>query len=51
MEKTMMHSTTMTPAKMSAHFVSMVNAMTIAPKTTNGERRSRRSVIFTPVCT
>ena len=25
--------------------------MIIAPKTTNGERSSRRSVRFTPVCT
>ena len=29
----------------------MVNAMIIAPNTMNGERSSRRSVRFTPVCT
>ena len=51
MENTMTHSTAITPAKISAHFVSMVNAMTIAPKTTKGERSSRRRHMFTPVCT
>ena len=43
MENTMMHSATITPAKISAQRVSMVKAMIIAPKTTNGERSSRRS--------
>ena len=30
---------------------STVKAITIAPSTTKGERKSRRSVMFTPVCT
>ena len=29
----------------------MVNAMTMAPNTTNGERSSSRSARFTPFCT
>ena len=37
--------------KIIAQRVSMVNAITIAPKTTNGERSSRRRHMFTPVCT
>ena len=51
MPKTITHSTAMTPTKISAQPASMVKAMIIAPKTTNGERSSRRSVRFTPVCT
>ena len=51
MPKTMTQSTAITPAKIEAQETSMVNAMTIAPKTTNGERSSRRSVMLTPVCT
>ena len=47
----MMHSATITPAKIIAQRVSMVKAMIIAPKTTNGERSSRRRHMFTPVCT
>ena len=35
----------------SAAFTSMVNAMTMAPITTNGERSSKRRVRFTPFCT
>ena len=51
MPKTITHSTAITPAKISAQPASIVKAMIIAPKTTNGERSSRRSVRFTPVCT
>ena len=51
MENTITHKTKMTPTKSSAQSKSMVKAMTIAPKTTNGERSSRRSVMLTPVCT
>ena len=47
----MIHSATITPAKIIAQRVSMVKAMIIAPKTTNGERSSRRRHMFTPVCT
>ena len=35
----------------SAAFTLTVNAIIIAPKTINGERRNRRSTIFTPDCT
>ena len=38
------------PANTSAAFVSTVNAMIAAPNTINGERKSKRSVRFTPVC-
>ena len=36
--------------KIIAAFQSIVNAMTIAPKTINGERRNRRKNILTPFC-
>ena len=38
-------------AKISAERTSMVNAMIIAPNTTNGERRRSRSVRLSPDCT
>ena len=41
----------MTATKTSATFASTVNAIAIAPKTMKGERRKRRSVMLTPVCT
>ena len=50
-EKTIAQSTAMTAAKMSAQRTSIVKAITIAPKTTNGERSSRRRHMFTPDCT
>ena len=37
--------------KMSAACTSMVNAMTMAPNTINGERRNRRSTMLMPFCT
>ena len=43
-------SAAITATKISAARTSIVNAINIAPNTTNGERRNRRSVIFTPVC-
>ena len=51
MANTTAKSTGMATAKISADFVSMVKAMSIAPKTTMGERSSRRSVRLRPVCT
>ena len=50
MPNTTAASAAMANTKISAHFTSMVKAMTIAPNTTKGERRNRRSVMFTPVC-
>ena len=44
-------SSGMRARKISAVFTSTVKAITIAPITTKGERSSRRSVMFTPVCT
>lgn len=41
-------STGIAATKMSAAWTLMVNAIIIAPKTTNGERSSRRSVRLTP---
>ena len=49
--KTITHSTAMTPAKISAQSKSMVKAMTIAPKTTNGERSKSRRPMLVPDCT
>ena len=41
----------MATTKIKALFTSMVNAMIMAPNTMIGERRNRRSTIFTPDCT
>ena len=53
---TMMPNTTMdnngiAATNTSAAFTSMVNAMIMAPNTMKGERRNRRSTMFTPFCT
>ena len=51
MPKTIRNSTRMTPAKIRALPESMVKAMISAPKTTKGERSSRRKPRLIPVCT
>ena len=51
MPKTTMLSSGIVTTKTIAACQSIVKAMTIAPKTTNGERSSRRSARFTPDCT
>ena len=40
----------MTTTKTSAALTSIVNAITIAPSTTNGERKNKRSAILTAAC-
>ena len=50
MPNTTADSAAMTATKIHAHRASIVNAITIAPNTTNGERRNSRSVMLTPVC-
>ena len=51
MANTTPNSTGTATAKMSAARTSIVNAMSIAPNTTIGERSSSRSVRLSPVCT
>ena len=51
MANTTASSSGIATTKMSAQRTSIVNARIIAPKTINGERRSRRSVMLMPVCT
>ena len=51
MANTTANSTGMATAYTSAHFTSMVNAIIIAPNTTNGLLNSSRSPMFTPFCT
>ena len=48
MPKTMMESTGIATTKTIAALAFTVKAMIMAPNTINGERRSRRSVKFTP---
>ena len=50
MPNTTTASTGIVTTKIIAAFQSIVNAMTIAPKTINGERRNRRKNILTPFC-
>ena len=51
MPNTTTDSTGMAAANHSAARLSTVKAMSIAPNTTKGERSSRRSARFRPVCT
>ena len=51
MPNTTTDSSGMVTTNTSAAFTSIVNAMTIAPNTINGERKNRRRTRFTPFCT
>ena len=51
MPNTTTDSAGMATTNVIASRVSIVNAMTAAPSTMNGERKNRRSVRFTPDCT
>ena len=47
----LLHKYGITTTKVSAALTSIANAKNIAPKTINGERKNRRSTMFTPDCT
>ena len=51
MAKTTANRSGMITAKTQADFTSIVNAMIIAPNTTNGDRSKSRSARLSPVCT
>ena len=51
MPNTTRESSGMAATNTRADFTSMVKAMIMAPNTINGERRNRRSTMFTPFCT
>lgn len=51
MPNTTTESAGIVTTKINAAFTSMVKAITMAPNTIKGERRNRRSTIFTPLCT
>ena len=50
MPKTTIDNRMIAPTKLSAALKSIVNAMIMAPNTTNGERRNSLSAILTPFC-